>query len=226
MTNHANHICTNHTNANQGNTKQANITTNSIDSSFFVGKRIGFALTGSFCTLDAALEIIKTLVGLGADILPIVSHAVDTTDTTFGTASDIKKRLETACGKPAVNTITGAEPIGPKKLLDILVILPATGNTLAKIALGITDTSVTMAAKAHLRNNRPVLLGISSNDALSGGAKNIGQLLGMRNIYFVPFGQDMPHQKPRSMVFCKDFALAAIAEALEGQQLQPMLYQA
>ena len=187
------------------------------------GKRIGFALTGSFCTLDAALDIIGGLATAGADVLPIVSHAVDTTDTAFGTAEDIKKRLAHITGKPIINSITSAEPIGPKKLLDILVVLPATGNTLTKIALGITDTPVTMAVKAHLRNNRPVVLGLSSNDALGNGAKNIGLLLGMRNIFFVPFGQDMPHDKPRSMVFKIEYVMDAIAQALEGRQLQPML---
>jgi len=185
--------------------------------------RIGFALTGSFCTLDTSLEIMQELKAGSAQVLPIISYAVDTTDTKFGTAEGIKKRLAEVTGQPIINTITGAEPIGPGGLLDVLVVLPATGNTLAKIALGITDTPVTMAAKAHLRNNRPLVLGISTNDALAGGAKNIGILLGMRNIYFVPFGQDMPHAKPRSMVFKKEYALAAIAEALEGRQLQPML---
>ena len=186
-------------------------------------KRIGFALTGSFCTLDTSLEIIETLVTRGAKVLPIISNAVDTTDTAFGTASSIKKRLAELTGQSVINTITGAEPIGPGKILDILVVLPATGNTLAKIALGITDTPVTMAVKAHLRNDQPVVLGLSSNDALAGGAKNIGLLLGMRNIYFVPFGQDVPHTKPRSMVFKKEYVLDTISEALEGRQLQPML---
>ncbi|MCL2360986.1 MAG: dipicolinate synthase subunit B [Defluviitaleaceae bacterium] len=186
-------------------------------------KRIGFALTGSFCTLDAALEIIESLVVAGAEVLPIISTAVDTTDTAFGAAEDIKKRLTEITGQPIINTIATAEPVGPKKLLDILVVLPATGNTLAKIALGITDTPVTMAVKAHLRNNRPVVLGLASNDALGNGAKNIGFLLGMRNIYFVPFGQDMPLAKPRSMVFKDEYVMATIAEALESRQIQPIL---
>jgi len=162
-------------------------------------------------------------VAANANVVPIISDAVNTTDTIFGSASNIKKRLAEATGQPIISTLTTAEPIGPKKLLDILVVLPATGNTLAKIALGITDTPVTMAVKAHLRNNRPVVLGISSNDALAGGAKNIGQLLGMRNIYFVPFGQDLPHIKPRSMVFKTEYVLAAIDEALEGRQIQPIV---
>ena len=186
-------------------------------------KRIGFAITGSFCTVDIAMDVITALISKGAIVTPIISHAIDTTDTKFGTAKDIKKRLTELTGQPIINTIPGAEPIGPGKILDALIVLPATGNTLAKIAGGITDTPVTMAVKAHLRNDRPVILGISSNDALSGGAKNIGLLLGMRNIYFVPFGQDQPIEKPRSMVFKTEYAIPAIIKALEGRQLQPIL---
>jgi len=189
----------------------------------FEGKRIGFALTGSFCTLDMALDIISELVKSGAEVMPILSDAVDTMDTKFGSAEGLKNRLAELTGQPIIKTISEAEPIGPGKLLDILVVLPATGNTLAKIAYGITDTPVTMAIKAHLRNNRPVLLGLSSNDALGNGAKNIGLLLGMRNIFFVPFGQDNPHEKPRSMVLKGEYTLAAIDEALHGRQLQPIL---
>ena len=189
----------------------------------FEGKRIGFALTGSFCTIEAALDTISHLVSANAEVIPILSYTMNTIDTKFGTALDTKKRLAELTGRPVIKTITEAEPIGPAKLLDILVVLPATGNTLAKIAHGITDTPVTMAVKAHLRNDRPVVLGISSNDALGNGAKNIGLLLGMRNIYFIPFGQDQPHEKPRSMVFKGEYALAAIAEGLDGRQLQPLL---
>jgi len=186
-------------------------------------KKIGFAITGSFCTLDITFTIMEKLVSQGAKLLPIISDAVSTTNTVFGTAENTKKRLTEITNQPIIDTIATAEPIGPKKLLDILVVLPATGNTLTKIALGITDTPVTMAVKAHLRNNRPVVLGLSSNDALAGGAKNIGLLLGMRNIYFIPFGQDMPHAKPRSMVFKSEYVIDAITEALNGQQLQPIL---
>ena len=187
------------------------------------GKRIGFALTGSFCTTETALEIIGGLISRGATVMPILSHTMNTMDTRFGTAHSIKKRLTELTGQPIIKTISEAEPIGPAKLLDILVVLPATGNTLAKIAYGITDTPVTMAVKAHLRNDRPVVLGISSNDALAGGAKNIGLLLGMRNIFFIPFGQDQPYDKPRSMVFKCEYVLPAIAEALNNRQLQPIL---
>ena len=186
-------------------------------------KRIGLALTGSFCTFEAALDIIKSLLSAGAEVVPIISYSVDTMDTRFGSANDIKKRLAELTCKPIINTIKDAEPIGPGKLLDALVVLPATGNTIAKIAYGITDTPVTMAVKAHLRNDRPVVLGLSSNDALGNGAKNVGLLLGMRNIYFIPFGQDQPHEKPRSIVFKNEYALPAIIEALEGRQLQPIL---
>ena len=189
----------------------------------FEGIRVGFALTGSFCTLDMALGIIEELVNSGAEVMPILSPAVDIMDTKFGTAAGLKERLVELTGQPVVKTIAEAEPIGPGKLLDILVVLPATGNTMAKMAYGITDTAVTMAIKAHLRNNRPVVLGLSSNDALGNGAKNIGMLLGMRNIYFVPFGQDSPHAKPRSMVLKGEYTLAAIDEALHGRQLQPMV---
>jgi len=193
------------------------------DDNSLAKKRIGVALTGSFCTLEAGLDIISNLVSLGAEVIPIISSTVNTTDTKFSSALDIKKRLTELTGKPIIKTIEEAEPIGPKKLLDALAVLPATGNTLAKITHGITDTPVTMAVKAHIRNNRPVILGISSNDALGNGAKNIGMLLGMRNIYFVPFSQDMPHEKPRSVVFDTRYAIAAIAKALDGQQLQPLL---
>ncbi|MCL2378635.1 MAG: dipicolinate synthase subunit B [Defluviitaleaceae bacterium] len=170
-----------------------------------------------------ALAVVEDLVKAGAEVMPILSYSVATMDTKFGTAEGIKKRLTELTGQPVVETIAEAEPIGPAKLLDILVVLPATGNTLAKIACGITDTSVTMAVKAHLRNNRPVVLGLSSNDALGNSAKNIGMLLGMRNIYFVPFGQDNPHEKPRSMVLRGEYTLAAIDEALHGRQVQPIL---
>ncbi|MCL2571636.1 MAG: dipicolinate synthase subunit B [Defluviitaleaceae bacterium] len=186
-------------------------------------KRIGVALTGSFCTLDTSFEIIQMLIDEGSDVTAIISDSVNTTDTIFGKAENIKNKLTQLTGKPIIKSITDAEPIGPKQLLDILVVIPATGNTIAKIALGITDTPVAMAVKAHLRNGRPVVLGLASNDALGNGAKNIGQLLVMRNIYFVPFGQDHPHGKPRSMVFKKEYVTDTIAEALKGRQLQPIL---
>ncbi|MCL2204570.1 MAG: dipicolinate synthase subunit B [Defluviitaleaceae bacterium] len=185
--------------------------------------RVGFALTGSFCTLETAFTCMEALILKGADITPIISHATATLDTRFGTAEETKRRLTLLTGRPPLSTVSEAEPIGPGKLLDILLILPATGNTLAKLAAGIADTAVTMAAKSHLRNNRPVVLALSSNDALAGGAKNIGHLLNTRNIYFVPFNQDAPAEKPRSMVFLTGKVMPAMEAALKGEQVQPII---
>jgi dipicolinate synthase subunit B len=185
--------------------------------------RLGFALTGSFCTLDDALESMVALAEEGADITPILSFSVDQIDTKFGTAAKWKKKIAEITERQIINSITLAEPIGPAKTLDILVILPASGNTLARLAAGIADTPVTMAAKAHLRNNAPVVLGISSNDALGIGARNIAQLLAMRNIYFVPYGQDNAHAKPRSMVYHKRHVVDAVLAARDGKQFQPMI---
>ena len=186
-------------------------------------KRIGFAVTGSFCTFQTALECVENVAALGADITGILSYAADTVDTRFMTAKDFKKALADITGKPVIRSIVDAEPIGPKKLFDLLVVLPATGNTVAKLAAGISDTPVTMAVKSHLRNNMPVVLAISTNDALGGAAKNIGLLLNMKNIYFVPFGQDDPINKPKSMVFLKETLVPALEEALEGRQIQPLI---
>ena len=187
------------------------------------GKRIGFALTGSFCTFKTALDCVGDLVKEGAMVTAILSQATDLTDTRFMTAASLKESLTALTNTPIIRTIVEAEPIGPQKLFDILVVLPTTGNTLAKLAAGITDTTVTMAVKSHLRNNRPVVLAVSTNDALGNNAKNIGQLLNTKNIYFVPFGQDDPIKKPKSMVFLKDQVIPAMEEALEGRQLQPVL---
>ena len=186
-------------------------------------KTVGFALCGSFCTLSRVLEEITALKSLGADVVPIMSEAVWSTDTRFGTAEHFKTEVERLTGHGIIHDIKGAEPIGPKKLLDILVIAPCTGNTLAKLASGITDSSVTMAAKAHLRNERPVVIAVSTNDALATAAKNIGPLLSMRNCYFVPFAQDAPFSKTRSCV--ADFSLIpqTVSDALSGVQLQPMI---
>jgi len=187
------------------------------------GKRIGIALTGSFCTFDIVLDCMRELVNQGAVITAILSYATNETDTRFGKAQDLKEELSRITNLPIIHTITQAEPIGPGRLFDALAVLPATGNTIAKIATGIADTPVTMAVKSHLRNNGAVILGISSNDALSTGAKNIGQLLNTRNIYFVPFGQDFPTEKPRSLVFKSEYVVKAIEEALVGCQVQPIL---
>lgn len=184
---------------------------------------IGFALCGSFCTFKNVFEEIKKLKSLGYDILPIMSENSYNLDTRFGDAAHWREQFRDITGKTIVHTIPQAEPIGPRKLLDALVIAPCTGNTLAKLATGVTDTCVTLAAKAHLRNGRPLLIAPSTNDALSNAGKNIGSLLNYKNIYFVPFGQDSFKNKPTSMV--ADFTLIADAleSALKGEQLQPIV---
>ncbi len=166
---------------------------------------IGYAFCGSFCTLSHSLEVLKKLIMLEPDIIPIMSDAVYSTDTRFWMAGDFRSQVETLCGRPIIHTIKDAEPLGPKTALDALIISPCTGNTLAKMANGITDTSVTMAAKAHLRSDRPTLIALASNDALSANLKNISTLLMRKSVYFVPMKQDDPINKPHSLV-C-DFSL-------------------
>ena len=186
-------------------------------------KTIGFALCGSFCTHARAMEALEQVKARFARVVPIVSDCVAATDTRFGAAHDLMREMERICDHRVISTVKGAEPIGPQKLLDLLIICPCTGNTLGKLAAGITDTSVTMAAKAHLRNQRPLLIAPSTNDGLTGSAPAIGALLGRKYIYFVPFGQDDPEKKPASLV--ADFSLVADAAgaALGGRQLQPLL---
>jgi len=186
-------------------------------------KTIGFALTGSFCTLEAAVTQLEGIVAAGANVLPIISNNVNDMDTRFGKADVLKDRLVRITGNQIIKTIPQAEPIGPKGLLDILVVCPCTGNTLAKIAAGVTDNSVTMAVKAHLRNDRPVVIAISTNDGLSGNAQNIGKLLNSKNIYFVPFGQDDPVGKKTSLVAKNELVAETLELALEKIQLQPLL---
>ena len=184
---------------------------------------LGYALTGSFCTIKESVKALKTLkTNYDIKIIPIFSEIVYSTDTRFGKAEDLKREVEEICQNRIIHTVVGAEPIGPKNLLDVLVVAPATGNTLAKSALSITDSTVTMAIKAHLRNNKPVVLGIATNDALGGSAKNIGLLHNTKNIYFVPYRQDDPQGKNNSLI-C-DFSLIpqTVAEALKGKQLQPI----
>ena len=185
--------------------------------------RVGFALTGSFCTLDNALRAMEETAASYPNILPILSETTAATDTRFGRAEAFRQRAEEACGRRAMTSIPEVEPIGPKGLLDVLVIAPATGNTIGKLANGIADTAVTMAAKSHLRNGRPVVLAVSTNDGLAGSARNIGELLARKNYYFVPFGQDDPKKKPTSLV--ADFRLIneTVESALLGRQLQPLL---
>ncbi len=183
---------------------------------------IGFAMCGSFCTFSKAFEQMRALTELGYDVLPIMSENARSTDTRFGTAAQMVKQAESITGKKVLSTAVETEPIGPKKLCDLLIIAPCTGNTLAKLSLGITDTAVTMAAKSHLRVLRPVLLCPATNDALGASAQNIGRLLNTKNIYFVPLRQDDPEHKPNSLV--ADFARIpeCAAAALEGKQVQPV----
>ena len=184
---------------------------------------LGYAFCGSFCTIKKSLEALKELAKNDIKIVPIMSQIVYTTDTRFGSAAEFKDAVEEICGAKIIHDIAAAEPIGPKNLLDIVVVSPCTGNTIAKTALGITDTPVTMAVKAHLRNNKPVVLAIATNDALGASAKNIGLLHNMNNIYFVPYRQDDPFGKNNSLV-CDFSLLPQTAEkALAGEQLQPVI---
>ena len=183
---------------------------------------IGFAMCGSFCTYAQAFAAMEAL-SREHNMIPIFSHSAWSTDSRFGTAAEHIRRAVEICGREPLHTIAQAEPIGPKKLLDALVIAPCTGNTLAKLAHSIADTAVTMAAKSHLRNGRPVLLAVSTNDALAGAAENIGKLLARKNYYFVPFGQDDAQNKPTSMVADFKQLPAALTAALEGRQIQPLL---
>lgn len=186
-------------------------------------ERIGFALCGSFCTHAAVLKALEELTGEYETVIPIVSENAGFTDTRFGTADKLMERLEELTGNEVLRDIPSAEPIGPKKLLDVLVIAPATGNTIAKLAAGITDTAVTMAAKAHLRNGGPIVVAMASNDGLAAGARNIGELLVRKNYYFVPFGQDDALGKPSSLVADFTKIPETVLAALEGKQLQPIL---
>ena len=185
---------------------------------------VGFAMCGSFCTFSSVIEQMQALLkNENVNIIPIMSSTAYSTDTRFGKSSYFKEKIEKMTNNSIVHTIAGAEPIGPKKLLDILIIAPCTGNTLAKLANGITDSPVTLAAKAHLRNQRPVVIAVSTNDALSSSAKNIGQLMNYKNIFFVPMKQDDFSNKPTSVV--ADFSLIeqSMKNALEGIQIQPVL---
>lgn len=183
---------------------------------------IGFAVCGSFCTYEQVFPAMEALAAEHS-VIPIFSDASYTTDSRFGSHQFHIETAERICGHSVLHTVPEVEPIGPKKLLDALVIAPCTGNTLAKLAHSIADGPVTMAAKSHLRNGRPVIVAVSTNDALAGAAENIGKLMGRKNYYFVPFGQDNPEKKPTSMV--ADFSLipATVTAALEGKQIQPIL---
>lgn len=187
------------------------------------GKHIGVAFTGSFCTYEKAFKELERLVAEGAVVQTIFSDASATLDSRFGRAKDFIRKAEEITGNKPMMTIPEAEPIGPGSLLDILVLFPCTGNTIAKLANGITDTPVLMAAKAHLRNNKPLLISISTNDALGMNMKNIGLLLNAKNIYFIPFGQDNPKTKPNSMIAHTELLIPALEAALEGKQYQPII---
>ncbi len=184
---------------------------------------IGFAMTGSFCTFERVLKQMEALVRRGYDVLPILSFNAAELDTRFMTAEHLRARIVEITGNEPIDSLVGAEPIGPRKMSDVYLIAPATGNSLSKLANGQFDTPALLGAKSHLRNDRPLVLAVSTNDGLGTAAQNIGRLLGWRNVYFVPFGQDDPIRKPRSLV--ADFAQIprTIAAALSGVQLQPML---
>lgn len=184
--------------------------------------RIGFAMCGSFCTFSQVFPVMEQLAR-EHEVIPIFSSVSYTTDSRFGTAQAHIRRAAEICGTDPLYTIAQVEPIGPKKLLDVLVIAPCTGNTLAKLAHGIADTSVTMAAKSHLRNGRPVLVAVSTNDALGSAAENIGRLLARKHYYFVPFRQDDAIKKPRSMVADFSAIPQALEAALEDRQFQPVI---
>lgn len=184
---------------------------------------VGYAFCGSFCTIAESLKALKELSKQNIKIKPIMSQIVYNTDTRFGKADELINQVEEICKDKIIHDIAAAEPIGPKNLLDIIIVAPCTGNTLAKIALGITDTPVTMAVKAHLRNNKPVVLAPATNDALGASCKNLGLLHNTKNIFFVPYRQDDPHSKNNSLV-C-DFSLIpkTAEKALKGIQLQPVI---
>ena len=187
------------------------------------GRRIGCAMTGSFCTYKEVFECLRKLKLTGAELVPIMSFNGANLDTRFFTARDSVGIFEEICGSKVLKSIEQVEPIGPRKLLDLLIVAPCTGNTLAKIANGITDTPVSLAVKSHLRNSRQVLIAVSTNDALGASAQNIGKLMNTRNIYFVPFAQDDPVQKPNSCVAIWDLLVDSAEKALENRQIQPIL---
>lgn len=188
-------------------------------------RRIGFAMTGSFCTFHDIMEPLRNLVDAGAEVYPIMSEIAYQTDTRFGDSRYWQQAVSDVTGREIMHSVTQVEPIGPSKIFDLLIIAPCTGNTVAKLANAITDSAVTMAAKAHLRNGRPLLLAISTNDGLGLNAKNIGTLLAARHVYFVPFGQDDPIAKPTSLVAFPNLIKKAAEQALQQKQLQPLLRQ-
>lgn len=183
---------------------------------------IGFVMCGSFCTLSKAIEQMKILLNMGYDILPIMSYNVFKLDTKFGKASEFISEVEKISGKKIIHTIQEAEPLGPKKMVDIVLVAPCTGNTLAKLSCGITDTPALMAIKSNLRIRKPIVISLATNDALGASAKNIGKLLNTKNIYFVPLKQDDPQKKPLSLVANFDLIPKTLEEALSKKQIQPI----
>lgn len=186
-------------------------------------KKIGFVLTGSFCTFSRTIPKIKELVKRGSEVIPIMSFNSYNLDTKFGKAKDFIDEIQEITGKEIIHTIPDAEPIGPKKLTDIMVVCPCSGTTMSKLAVDIIDTPATMAVKSHLRNNLPVVIATSTNNGLSGNASSIATLLNRKNYYFVPFRQDNPITKPRSVVFDPEYLIKTIEYALDGEQIQPIL---
>ena len=184
---------------------------------------IGFCITGSFCTFERILKEIEKIVDGGSNVTPIISDNVKNLDTRFFNASDFANKLKSITGKEIIDSIVKAEPIGPKNLFDVLVVAPATGNTIAKLSRAITDTPVTMAVKSHLRNGKPVVIAISTNDGLGSTAENFGKILTQKNLYFVPFGQDDFIKKPRSLVSDMTKIIPTIECALRGEQIQPLI---
>ena len=184
---------------------------------------VGLVITGSFCTFKKIIAVIQSLKDRGMNVVPVFSENVQSIDNRFNNAKDFIKEIEELTGQKGIYSIPEAEPIGPKALFDVVVIAPCTGNTMAKLANGITDSTALMAAKAHLRNNRPLVIAISTNDALGINLKNIGQLMNVKNIYFVPFGQDNYNKKPNSMIAHLDRTVDTVILALEGKQLQPVV---
>lgn len=187
------------------------------------GKNIGYCFTGSFCTFKTSIYEMKKLIEEGANVFPIMSYNSYNLDTKFGKAEDFIKEIEEITSHKIINTIPSAEPIGPKKMFDILIIAPCSGNTIAKLAHDIIDTPATMATKSHLRTERPVVIAISTNNALSGAAENIGKLLNRKHYYFVPFKQDNPITKPRSIVADFSYIKKTLEYALDGEQIQPII---
>jgi dipicolinate synthase subunit B len=189
-----------------------------------INKKVGFVMTGSYCTFKTTIPYMKKIIDEGAEIIPIMSFNAYNLDTKFGTSKEFISEIEDISQKKIIHSITTAEPIGPKKMTDIMIIAPCTGNTIAKLVNGITDTPAVMAAKSHLRNNNPLVIAVSTNDALSGNASNIGTLLNRNNYYFVPFKQDNPITKPRSMVFEPEYIIKTLEYALDREQIQPIVY--